>query len=188
LSRPQACTAATAYRCTCPDRRGTAHVAKGIPPDLGRPCACRRRSACVHRPSRCSPPWGRCWTTSPSRHGQRRVYLPAQRIADALGAAICGGGPLAAFVRVTYGGPQPATWRVWPSREGEAALRRSYLPDGLIDDPHEHARLPGQHTHGHHQRLHHYAVSIPSAALRSGTGTPDVLAAAVTRLLDQAAT
>ncbi len=83
----------------------------------------------------------------------RRVCLPAPRVAEAFEVSQSAGGPLAAFVDVAYRGTPQSTWRILPTHESETALHRSYLPDGLVDDPHEHACLATSHMRGHHRRL-----------------------------------
>lgn len=64
-----------------------------------------------------------------------RVYLPMPHVAEAFGVPLSADGPLAALIDVAYHGPGPSAWRHLGGPPLEAALLRSYLPDGLIDAP-----------------------------------------------------
>ncbi len=118
---------------------------------------------------------------------QRRVYVPEPRVAEAFGVPQSAGGPLTAFVDVAYRGGQQSTWHLLADQEREAALRTAYLPDGLVDDPHEHARLPRNHARWHHRRLRQCAGSTAAAVLESGPDTARVLGSGLAELLAHAA-
>lgn len=116
-----------------------------------------------------------------------RTSLPAPALAKAFGVQQSTGGPVTAFVDVTFRSAEPATWRVLDTHDGEAALVAAYLPDGLLDDPHEHARLTAEHTRRHHHRLRQCAESNVAARCETGTDTATVLGQGVADLLAQAA-
>jgi hypothetical protein len=117
-----------------------------------------------------------------------RTYLSAPAVASAFGVEQTAGGPVTAFVDVAFRGARRAAWRVLDTGQGEAALAAAYLPDGLLDDPHEHARLAADHTRGHRQRLQQCAESVRAARCESGTtGTAAVLGREVAKLVAQAA-
>lgn len=118
---------------------------------------------------------------------ERKVYLPAARIAEVLGVPQSAGGPLTAFISVDYRGAQQSTWRPLTTQQREAGLRHAYLPDGLMDDPHEHARLDEEHRQAHHRRLRQYAGSTAAAVLETGMDAAQVLGAGLADLLAQAA-
>lgn len=104
-----------------------------------------------------------------------RVYLPAALVAEALGVSRSAGGSLAAFVNVVYRGTQRSTWHRLATQERETALLTAYLPNGLVDDPHEHSRLATNHARRHDQRLRQCAGATPAAVLEPGTDTARVL-------------
>lgn len=118
---------------------------------------------------------------------QRKVYLPAPRIAESFGVFLSAGGPLTAFVEVAYHGAPQSTWRPLATQERETVMRKAHLPDGLVDDPHEHARLASTHTRWHYRRLRQCAESTQAAALEPGMDTAQVLGAGLGELLAQAA-
>lgn len=115
-----------------------------------------------------------------------KVYLPAFLLAEAFGVPRSAGGRLAAFISVAYRGGQQSTWRMLTSEQREAALLNAYLPDGLVDDPHEHARLATEHTRSHHRRLRRYARLTAAAMLEPGIDTAPVLGGGLIDLLAQA--
>lgn len=120
----------------------------------------------------------------------RRVCLPAPRVAEAFEVSQSAGGPLAAFVDVAYRGTPQSTWRILPTHESETALHRSYLPDGLVDDPHEHACLATSHMRGCAGIIGAWgqlAGSTAAAALEPGPDTAHVLGSGLTELLAYAA-
>ncbi|MGQ0773158.1 MAG: hypothetical protein ACT4NY_01860 [Pseudonocardiales bacterium] len=117
-----------------------------------------------------------------------RTYLSTPAVATAFGVEQAAGGPVTAFVDVAFRGAQQAAWRVLDTGRGEAALAAAYLPDGLLDDPHEHARLAADHMRGHRERLRRCAESVRAARCESGTtGTAAVLGREVAELVAQAA-
>jgi len=116
-----------------------------------------------------------------------RIHLPAPEVAAAFEVTQSAGGPVAALVHVAFGGAQQATWHLLGTTESHVALGAAYLPDGLLDDPHEHARLAANHTREHAQRLGECAGSVTAARFDAGTDTAHVLGSGVAELVAQAA-
>ncbi|MGH3568386.1 MAG: hypothetical protein ACRDRH_20625 [Pseudonocardia sp.] len=119
--------------------------------------------------------------------GTSRIHLSAPDVAAAFDVAQSSGGPLAAIVDVTFDDARQATWRPLDTGAITAAVGSAYLPDGLLDDPHEHARLDANHTREHCRRLRKCAGSIGAARFDAGTDTARVLGDGVTELVAQAA-
>ncbi|ORT46508.1 hypothetical protein, partial [Frankia sp. KB5] len=118
---------------------------------------------------------------------ENRTYLPAATVAAAFTVARAAGGPVTAFIDMAFREARPAVWRRLDTRQGTTALTAARLPDGLLDDPHEHARLTADHARGHRRRLRECAKSVAAARCESGTDTPTVLGRGVTDLVAQAA-
>jgi hypothetical protein len=116
-----------------------------------------------------------------------RTHLATCAVAEAFGMERSAGGPVAAFIDVAFRETHRADWRPLDPREGVVALGAAYLPDGLLDDPHEHARLAADHARGHLQRLHRYAEVTTAARFEAGTDGAQVLGSGVAALVAQTA-
>jgi hypothetical protein len=118
----------------------------------------------------------------------RRLHVPARRIAGAFGADIHCGGTVASILAISYGGPgRLSSWRRAGPPSALTAISGGYLDDWFIDEPYEFARLgtpPARLRATHHTTLRRISLEVPVFELNAGVGTPQAMRGIVASLAE----